>query len=155
MNSLDDLKHNLTEEKIHNQKVEYKSQPPTRALSHTLQPSNGAISRGPSPNRGASVSDVEAIGPDSDSKRAWQKKRGIDTAKQVRIVKVSHMRYQHPDLNKITTFLRGMPPLPCQVSTSHVRLSNTTRLWHARGEKGREGTLVPRLRPGPVRLLRA
>ena len=51
--------------------------------------------------------DVEAIGEDCESKREWQKKRGIDTSKQVRLVKLSHMRYQHPDLNKATTFLRG------------------------------------------------
>lgn len=72
------------------------------------QNSNGVISRGPSPNRGASVPDTntKAI-PDQASKREWQKKRGIDPSKHVRIVKLSHMRYQHPDLNKITTFLRG------------------------------------------------
>ncbi|KIV96714.1 hypothetical protein PV10_00541 [Exophiala mesophila] len=88
MNSLDDLKHNITEQKVANDK-----------------PSNGVISRGPSPNRGASVKDVDAI-PEPTSKREWQKKRGIDPSKQVKIVKLSHMRYQHPDLNKITTFLR-------------------------------------------------
>lgn len=80
----------------------------TNNLPSLQQTSNGAISRGPSPNRGASVPDSEkkAI-PDQASKREWQKKRGIDPSKQVRIVKLSHMRYQHPDLNKITTFLRG------------------------------------------------
>jgi hypothetical protein len=58
------------------------------------------------------VRDVDAVGPDSESKREWQKKRGIDPSKQVRIVKLNHMRYQHPDLNKITTFLRGTSPWP-------------------------------------------
>ena len=55
--------------------------------------------------------DVDAQGADSESKREWQKKRGIDTSKQVRIVKLNHMRYQHPDLNKATTFLRGKDPI--------------------------------------------
>ncbi|KIW11425.1 hypothetical protein PV08_10725 [Exophiala spinifera] len=89
MNNLDDLKHNLTEDKVQNEK-----------------PSTAVISRGPSPNRGQSLRDVDAVGPDRDNKREWQKKRGIDRSKQVRLVKLSHMRYQHPDLNAITTFLR-------------------------------------------------
>ncbi|KAI1609052.1 trihydroxytoluene oxygenase [Exophiala viscosa] len=89
MNDPEQLKHNITEEKLKTQK-----------------PSNGNISRGPSPNRGSSLRDVEAIGPDSESKREWQKKRGIDRSKQVRIVKLNHTRYQHPDLAVITTFLR-------------------------------------------------
>ncbi|RMZ82168.1 hypothetical protein DV738_g1861, partial [Chaetothyriales sp. CBS 135597] len=63
-------------------------------------------SRGPSPNRGASVPDFTAIGPDSESKQAWREARGIDRSKQVKITKVSHMRYQHPDLQVITTFLK-------------------------------------------------
>lgn len=88
------------------------------------QASNGVISRGPSPNRGASVRDVEAIGPDSESKRGWQKKRGIDVSKQVRITKLSHMRYQHPDLNKITTFLRG--------ELSLLLFSPFPQVWHVR-----------------------
>jgi hypothetical protein len=31
---------------------------------------------------------------------------GIDPAKQIRLVRLVHMRYQHPDLGEITTFLR-------------------------------------------------
>ncbi|KIY03095.1 uncharacterized protein Z520_01562 [Fonsecaea multimorphosa CBS 102226] len=92
MNKLDELKHNITEVALKNGEKQTST--------------NGAVSRGPSPNRGASVRDVDAQGPDSESKREWQKKRGIDLSKQVRITKLSHMRYQHPDLNKITTFLR-------------------------------------------------
>lgn len=67
-----------------------------------------APSRGPSPNRGASVQDFTAIGPESESKQEWLKRNNIDVSKRVKITKVSHMRYQHPDLNQITTFLRGM-----------------------------------------------
>ena len=57
------------------------------------------------------MKDIDAI-PEPTSKREWQKKRGIDPSTQVKIVKLSHMRYQHPDLNKITTFLRGQSSLP-------------------------------------------
>lgn len=122
MNSLDDLKHNLTEEKIQNEKVcrcldiryhplslSFASFPSPNyrfhLCSHPFQ--SQPISRGPSPNRGSSKRDVEAVGADSEKKRDWQRKHGIDPSKQVRIKKLSHMRYQHPDLNKITTFLRG------------------------------------------------
>jgi hypothetical protein len=70
------------------------------------------------------VRDVEAVGPDSESKREWQKKRGIDPSKQVRIVKLNHMRYQHPDLNKITTFLRGKSYLHMALSPRHHPLAS-------------------------------
>lgn len=68
---------------------------------------NQIPSRGPSPNRGSSLPDVQAIGPDHTTKAKWRQSRGIDPSTQVRIVKVSHMRYQHPDLSEITQFLRG------------------------------------------------
>ena len=92
MISVHDLKHNITEQKLEQSHHNGKDYPQ---------------SRGPSPNRGASTLDVDAIGPDSESKAAWQKARRIDRSKQVKIVKLSHMRYQHPDLQVITTFLRG------------------------------------------------
>lgn len=58
----------------------------------------------PKPNYGASLPEVEAI--KSDVKlHEWQKKVGIDRSKQVKILKIAHMRYQHPDLDEITTFL--------------------------------------------------
>ena len=68
---------------------------------------SNAASREPSPNRGGSIPDFQAIGPDSESKEEWLKKQGIDVTKQVKFSKLSHMRYQHPDLQQITTFLRG------------------------------------------------
>ncbi|RMZ85410.1 hypothetical protein DV737_g772, partial [Chaetothyriales sp. CBS 132003] len=46
------------------------------------------------------------LGPDSESQKAWRKARGIDRSKQVKITKLSHMRYQHPDLQVVITFLR-------------------------------------------------
>jgi hypothetical protein len=38
--------------------------------------------------------------------REWQASQNIDRDAQVKITKLSHMRYQHPDLTQITTFLR-------------------------------------------------
>lgn len=40
------------------------------------------------------------------SLREWQASRNIDRDAQVKITKLSHMRYQHPNLAEITTFLR-------------------------------------------------
>ena len=57
-------------------------------------------------NAGHSIDDRDARGENSESIAEWQKRNGIDTSKQIKIVKVSHMRYQHPDLNVITKFLR-------------------------------------------------
>ncbi|KAF2725804.1 trihydroxytoluene oxygenase [Polychaeton citri CBS 116435] len=58
------------------------------------------------PNTGATVSDVQAIGDESESLQSWRKRLGKDTSRLVKLVKVVHMRYQHPDLGKITTFLQ-------------------------------------------------
>ncbi|CAH0017106.1 unnamed protein product [Clonostachys rhizophaga] len=60
----------------------------------------------PPSSRGASVSDIEAIGKDSEPAAEWRARAGIDISKQVRLVKLVHMRYQHPDLDEITTFLQ-------------------------------------------------
>lgn len=38
--------------------------------------------------------------------REWQASQNINRDAQVKITKLSHMRYQHPDLAEITTFLR-------------------------------------------------
>lgn len=73
------------------------------------------------PNRGATISDVEAIGPESEPLQSWQKKNGIDTANQIKLVKLAHMRYQHPDLPTIKKFLLdfGM----------HVAQEENDRIW--------------------------
>jgi len=80
-----------------------------------------AQSREPSPNRGASVPELEAIPQHRESQAAWRERNGIDAAKQIRLVKVAHMRYRHPDLSLITTFLRdfGM----------HVVKKTETQVW--------------------------
>lgn len=38
----------------------------------------------------------------------WFADEKIDRSQWVKLKKLSHMRYQHEDLNVITTFLRGM-----------------------------------------------
>lgn len=56
-------------------------------------------------NTGASVPDTEANGPNGQSITEWRRKRGIDLSQQIRVVRLVHMRYQHPDLKSISTFL--------------------------------------------------
>jgi hypothetical protein len=56
-------------------------------------------------NEGVSVSDIDASGSDSEPVETWRARNSIDITKQIRLVKLSHMRYQHPDLDEITTFL--------------------------------------------------
>ncbi len=82
------------------------------SLDHPVKTPKDA-SREPSPNRGHSVPDTQAISPNRESISAWQARKGIDPSQQIRLVKLAHMRYQHPDLAQITTFLRGLSPLYC------------------------------------------
>ncbi|KAF2198699.1 Glyoxalase/Bleomycin resistance protein/Dihydroxybiphenyl dioxygenase [Delitschia confertaspora ATCC 74209] len=63
-------------------------------------------SREPSPLRGASIPQAAAIGPDSLPLREWQKQKNINRDAQVKLTRLVHMRYQHPNLTEITTFLR-------------------------------------------------
>ncbi len=41
----------------------------------------------------------------------WRSQNNIDASKQIKLVKLSHIRYQHPDLDEITRFLQGSCPL--------------------------------------------
>ncbi|KAJ4358227.1 uncharacterized protein N0V89_002807 [Didymosphaeria variabile] len=63
-------------------------------------------SRETSPARGATIPQDAAVPADRKLLREWQASQHIDRDAQVKITKVSHMRYQHPDLAEITTFLR-------------------------------------------------
>lgn len=49
---------------------------------------------------------VEAIPKPCKPLRQWQEEQNIDRDAQIKLTKLVHMRYQHPDLDKITTFLR-------------------------------------------------
>ncbi|KAK0247094.1 hypothetical protein B0A54_17762 [Friedmanniomyces endolithicus] len=76
------------------------------------------------PNVGKSIPDLEAIGPINLPLTTWQKQESIDPNKQVKLVKLSHMRYQHPDLDQITTFLLDFGMQVAQ------RSSDGNRIWY-------------------------
>ncbi|KAK5107031.1 hypothetical protein LTR62_001920 [Meristemomyces frigidus] len=78
------------------------SQRPVTLTSTSTSHANGSITF----NAGASLPDIEAIGPVSSPLSTWQKENNIDPNKQVKMVKLAHMRYQHPNLTEITTFMR-------------------------------------------------
>ena len=56
---------------------------------------------------GASVPDITTKGSEFESISSWRERVGINADAQIRLVKLSHMRYQHPDLDQITIFLKG------------------------------------------------
>ncbi|KAH6673418.1 trihydroxytoluene oxygenase [Halenospora varia] len=62
-------------------------------------------SRPTSPNRGTGIS-ADLVVENPQSLEEWRKEMGIDVSKQVRLVKLSHMRYQHKDMDKITVFMQ-------------------------------------------------
>jgi hypothetical protein len=53
------------------------------------------------------VPDFLAVGDEKEDLADWQKRCGINKETQIRLVKLAHMRYQHPDLEAITAFLLG------------------------------------------------
>ncbi|KAJ5918025.1 Glyoxalase/Bleomycin resistance protein/Dihydroxybiphenyl dioxygenase [Penicillium verhagenii] len=59
------------------------------------------------PNRGASVPDVVAVGDQNASQVEWLAKQQINIEDRINLKKLSHMRYQHPDLEEIQTFMIG------------------------------------------------
>lgn len=63
-------------------------------------------SRETSPNRGTSLPQDFAVSQQRCPLREWQTRNKIDRAAQIKLVKIAHMRYQHPDLGLITQFLR-------------------------------------------------
>lgn len=75
----------------------------------------------PAPNHGTHVADVDSMDY-NEPVATWRQRTGIDPSKQIKLVKLVHMRYQHPDLDVITTFLRhfGM----------HVVKRTDTQVWY-------------------------
>lgn len=69
---------------------------------------------------GSEVQDTVAVGPEQESLQAWRERCNIKTESQIRLVKLSHMRYQHPDLDEITMFLQGETSSPVLVSRNEV-----------------------------------
>lgn len=80
----------------------------TTAKAQSTQTNGHTISRGPSPNRGATVPDNETKGPDSIEQTKWLDDQNIDKSNWIHLKQLSHMRYQHEDLNTITVFLKGL-----------------------------------------------
>ncbi|KAJ5083004.1 hypothetical protein N7532_012047 [Penicillium argentinense] len=60
------------------------------------------------PNHGATVPDFVAVGKEKESQYDWLKKQNINRNERIQLKKLSHMRYQHPDLDEINTFMIGM-----------------------------------------------
>lgn len=58
------------------------------------------------PNHGASIPDEVAIGPNSLPLSTWKTTQNIDRTQQIQLVSLVHMRYQHPSLPTIKTFLQ-------------------------------------------------
>jgi hypothetical protein len=52
------------------------------------------------------VPQAEAIPKPCKPLRQWQAEQNIDRSAQIKLTKLVHMRYQHPNLDEITTFLR-------------------------------------------------
>lgn len=82
---------------------------------------------------------MAAIGLKGESLSDWRERHEIDTKNQVRLVRLSHMRYQFPDFKDITTFLRGELPLRSKV-ISQAKVDWILiyllgdRFWDASGE---------------------
>lgn len=119
---------------------------------HSTNVENQIASREPSPNRVASVPDTAAIGSERESQAEWQKRCGIEPEKQVRLVKLAHMRYQHPDLAEITKFLRGMSCVVVSALVHRLKMVRS-RFRYARGQKDGKPEMVSRLWSRPVCVL--
>jgi hypothetical protein len=59
------------------------------------------------PNRGKSIEDYIAAGDFHMNQTEFQNTYGVDPSRQIRLVKILFMRYQHPGLKEVTTFLNG------------------------------------------------
>ncbi|KAI1431049.1 trihydroxytoluene oxygenase [Xylaria sp. CBS 124048] len=57
------------------------------------------------PNQGAAIPDSIAVGNHQEDVRAWRARKKIDVNNQIKLVKLAHMRYQHPDLEPIIQFM--------------------------------------------------
>ena len=106
----------------------------------------------PLPSRGRSVEDY-IVDDDCVSPDKFRKTFDIDVGTQIRLVKLLFVRYQHPDLQRITTFLQRRLH-NSQGRVLHVEqgwLNHTHRLWpdDCEGEAG-GGDLVPRRRRGAL-----
>lgn len=65
----------------------------------------------PKPSDGYSLDAAQTMRR-SESQDAFRKRLGIDTSTQIRLVRVSHMVYQHSDIQSIVVFLHGESARP-------------------------------------------
>lgn len=84
-------------------------------------------------NAGAAVPDTIANGDDNESQTAWLKQRGIDLDHRIKLTKLSHMRYQHPNLDEIHEFLSGENNVVAVLAVGSANPSN--RLWYGSCQK--------------------
>ncbi|KAK6442804.1 hypothetical protein LTR95_000963 [Oleoguttula sp. CCFEE 5521] len=73
-------------------------------------------------NGGKSVADIEARSEKSEPLSSWQMRNGIERSNQIRLVKLAHMRYQHPDMAKITIFLKDFGMQVAQQSVDGAKV---------------------------------
>ncbi|KAE8361869.1 Glyoxalase/Bleomycin resistance protein/Dihydroxybiphenyl dioxygenase [Aspergillus caelatus] len=59
----------------------------------------------PKPNRGMTLADTVAMGINQESQASWLAKRHISVESRIKLTRLSHMRYQHPDLDAIHQFM--------------------------------------------------
>jgi hypothetical protein len=57
-------------------------------------------------NHATAITDVDAAKDLGQSQELFKEKYGIKVGDQIRLVKLAHMRYQHPDLDQIASFLQ-------------------------------------------------
>ncbi|KAH8689430.1 Glyoxalase/Bleomycin resistance protein/Dihydroxybiphenyl dioxygenase [Talaromyces proteolyticus] len=88
---------------------------PTNLPTQTL---DGSIEH----NQGTAVPDYIAVGKESEAQATWRKREGIKPENQIKLAKLAHMRYQHPNLDEITVFLKdfGM----------HVAKRTVDEVWY-------------------------
>lgn len=77
-------------------------------------------------NHGASVLDISAS-QEQMSQANWLQSRGIKVEDRVRLARLSHMRYQTPDLDALCDFMLGLchrGAFICRMQTKHYRFWN-------------------------------
>ena len=56
-------------------------------------------------NRGAAVPDTQAMGSDQEAQRDWLQKQKVNINDRIRLKKLSHIRYQNPNLDETHDFM--------------------------------------------------
>lgn len=67
-----------------------------------------------SPNWGHSVNAHEAV-PNQQTFQKWRDTASINVESHIKLVKLSHMCYQHKDMDTITTFFEAFVCIPADL----------------------------------------